>query len=480
MPTAPLYFSNFSGGLNTRDAPNLLQDNEARDLQNVQGTPAGAIVKRAGLTTFATLPAAPLSLYATDVIVTTGTVIASDTTNLYEIATGTPAVIKSGLTAGRWEWVSSMIAGGQGPIYGMNGVDTPQQWSGTGSTANWTATTGTVPNGKYMLLAGNRIWVTGVRANPSRVYFSDLIPANNGPITWPTQNVAIFDENDGQPITGLGHVGPYILVCKARKLYIIFDMNTGDARRLSDNIGCASHRSIAEGPEGTYFLAPERGAYLTDGSKITPISDVIKPDFDAISTSSLATAAGVYWNGHYYLSVSRASGSNDTVYDYDSVLQSWWRHTFGSNQFAVWTPFSEAVLCSASAGTPIVNQCFVPGIMVDSGTPFTWRWRGPWQSPMFYRRRLFPTPYFRKRLRQLRVEGVGTVDCSCAVDRDPSSETLKQANIFGGATVPTLARMYSFGVHYAFGMGFSGTSTTSDMVLAYELGITDRRDGLAS
>lgn len=479
LPTAPLYFSNFSGGLNTLNAPNLLTDSQARDLQNVQGTTAGAIVKRNGTQMLATPPGTLLSLYAADEF--GGTLIAADSSHLYSVVNpGTVTTIKSGLSDGHWEWVSSQATGGQGPAYGMNGVDTPQQWSGSGSTADWTATTGTVPNGKYMVLAGNRIWVSGVGSARSRVFFSDLIPANNGPITWPAQNVAVFDENDGFPITGLGHVGPYILVCKQRKLFVITDMNTGDARRLSDNIGCVSHRSIAEAPEGTYFLAPERGVYVTDGSKLTPVSDVIKPDFDAIFAGTLAKAAGVYFNGHYHLSVDRGSGVNDTVYDYDSSLQSWWRHTLGANQFTVWSPLNQALLCIARAASPGVDQCFVPGATTDNGTPFMWRWRGPWQSPMFYRRRLFPTPYFRKRLRQLRVEGLGAVDCSVAVDRDPSSEVLKQANIFSGSAIPVNARMYSFGVHYAFSMVFSGTSTSSDMVLAYELGITDRKDGLAS
>lgn len=478
----------------------MVVDNQSRDLQNLQGTTAGAIVKRNGLVTFASPASQLTSVYPLEA---TGSpfLIGAGGTNLYSISTGgTVTSIASGLTNNApWEFVQSQVVGGQGPLYGMNGIDTPQQWSGTGSTANWTATTGTVPNGKYMVLAGNRIWVSGVAANPSRVYFSDLIPANSGPITWPTANVAIFDENDGAPITGLGHVGPYILVTKARKLYLITDFNTGDARRLSDNIGCISHRSIAQAPEGTYFLAEDRGVYLTNGSKVTPISDVIQPTIESIQNRKISAAA--YFDGHYYLSVAiNGTSGNDTVLDFDSALQSWWLHTFGSAQFAVWHPTGTAQLFSAKSTSAIVDQCFVPGVTVDNGTPFLWRWRGPWQSPTFYRRRRFPTPYFRKRLRQIRIDGTGTVDFSLATDFAPVESLIRQnalaagqSGTFGGSTTTyggtatfgggaTLqrARFYTLGVANAFSLVFSATSTTQDALMSYVMEITDRKDLVVS
>lgn len=495
-PTAlPFDYSDFTGGLDTKDAPYLLTDNVARDLQNVQGTTAGAITKRNGLVTFATPAVSLTSLYGYEA--TTGpALIAAGGTSLYAIdSAGGVSTIKTGMTAAHpWEWVQSQATGGQGPLYGMNGIDTPQQWTGASTTADWTATTGAVPNGKYMVLAGNRIWVSGVTANPARVYFSDLIPANNGPVVWPAANVAIFDENDGAPITGLGHVGPYILVTKARRMYVITDFNTGDARRLSDNIGCVAHRSIAQAPEGTYFLAEDRGVYLTDGSKITSISDKIQPTIDGVQDRP--AAAGVYFDGHYYLSVDTGGtfGQNDTVLDYDSSLNSWWLHTFGSAQFAIWHPIGAAQLFSAKSTAAIVDHCFVPNTTVDNGTPFTWRWRGPWQSPAFYRRRRFPTPYYKKRFRQLRWDGTGTVDLSLATNFQ-GGEILLQSNafmqsstlfggtgsfgvdgLFGDAPAIQRARQFSLGVYNAISIVFSATSTTADEVTSYTIYVTDRKD----
>jgi hypothetical protein len=42
----------------------------------------------------------------------------------------------------RWEFVEAPASGGQGPLYGVNGIDTPKQWTGTGNIADWTATPG--------------------------------------------------------------------------------------------------------------------------------------------------------------------------------------------------------------------------------------------------------------------------------------------------------------------------------------------------
>lgn len=468
----------------------------------MQGTTAGAIVKRAGLVTFSSPAQTLTSLFAYENA--PGSLVGAGNGKLYSInSSGTATQIGSGFnTTAGWEWVQSQSVTGSGPVYGMNGVDTPQQWSGSGNTTNWTASSGTLQNGKYLLLAGNRIWVSGVSSAPQRVYFSDLIPENNGPVNWPSQNVAVFDENDGQPITGLGHLGPYILVCKARKLYVITDFNTGDARRLSDNIGCISHRSIAQAPEGTYFLAEDRGVYLTNGSKITPISDLIQPTIDSIQQRG--TAAAAYINGHYYLSVDMSDGLgvNDTVLDFDSALNSWWLHTFGSSQFAIWHPTGSAQLFSAKAsGGAIVDKCFVPGTYTDNGTAFKWWWRGPWQSPTFYRRRRFPTPYFKKNFRQIRYDGSGTVDFSLATDF-AGNEVLQTPNAFGtqapsnfgasdGSTFGglgtfgdfpsiTRARNYSLGVHDAISVVFSATSQTADTVTSYVLMVTDRKDMVVS
>ena len=521
MPSGPpLNFADFHGGLNLLEAPELLEDNQARDMMNVQGTVAGAIVKRAGLQTFATPPATLTSLVASESTPVSALVGATDTTLISINAAGAVNTIKSGLTPGsRWEGLLGSVQSGQGPLYLVNGVDVPQQWSGAtagAATGNWTATAGAVavPNGKYSTQAGNQMYIAGVAAYPNRVYVSAL----NNPTIWdpavvpsstpggPADGGATsfdIDPNDGQVITAIGRVGPYVVVFKRRKTYVIINPGsivTGDnlnLRRLSDSIGCVANRSIATGVGGTYFLSEDRGVYVTNGSTLTPISDKILPLVQQ-ARSQAANAAGFYFSGHYYLSIaSQGTAPNDLTLDYDEILQSWWKHSFGSNELVAWHPSGLAQLHSAKSTAPVLDQCFAPTVTQDNGANFTWTWKGPWQSPSFYRRRMYPSVWYRKRLRQIRLRGFGSVDYYLAKDF-VTVETLIRQNCFpgtlagagsfggpgafggsgvfgGGGPVGQLA-LFSLGVARAFSQVFSATSNTQDEVLAYTLALTDRVD----
>jgi hypothetical protein len=150
---------------------------------------------------------------------------------------------------------------------------------------------------------------------------------------------------------------------------------------------------------------------------------------------------------------------------------------------------------SAKSTAAIVDQCFASGINQDNGSNFFWYWRGPWQSPSFFRRRLFPTLYYRKRLRQMRFDGAGTVDVSLAKDF-AVQESLVRSNvfasgagtnfggpqpfggpqIFGNTGSIQRARAYTLGVANAFSVVFSSTSSTADSVDSYLLIMHDRKD----
>lgn len=479
----------------------MLEDSQARDLLNVQSTKTGAIVKRNGNTTFASPANALNSLFALEETATPY-LIGAHTTKLVKITTGgTVTDLKTGLTTGlRWSFAQMPAVAAQGPLFGMNGTDTPQQWDGSaGTSGSWTAVSGSLPNGTMCLQHMNRLFVAGVAANPSRLYWSAL----GDPTAWPAANVLDLDPNDGESITGLGLVGPYLVAFKRHKTFLVTDSNTGANRRISDSVGCASPRSIATGPGGMFFLSDERGVYEFDGRKLTPLSDDIQPNIDAIVTNQKQNATGYFYQGHYYLSICNSGSTNNQTLDWDSTLNSWWLHSFASNQFAQWhPPVTTPGLYSAQPGAAIVDQCLVPNTFTDNAAAMTWVWRGPWQSPSFYRRRRFPTPYFRKRLRQMRVMGQGTVNLSIAKDFTVT-ETLWKSNLFTpvGATVfgaadgsvfggdsnlfgdyspLQSARAYSLGVAQAFSIVFGATSSTLDRVDLYELQLTDRRDGMTS
>jgi hypothetical protein len=115
--------------------------------------------------------------------------------------------------------------------------------------------------------------------------------------------VAEFDPNDGEQISGLGTIGPYVLVFKPSKTWLIYDLDTGANRRIGVNVGCVAHRSAVETPYGTFFLAKD-GVYRTDGTALKRVSaDRVTPLIVGMPAGKRDLAAGAFWNGHYYLSI---------------------------------------------------------------------------------------------------------------------------------------------------------------------------------
>jgi hypothetical protein len=492
MPSGPpLNFANFSGGLNVRDAPDLIADEQARDLMNVQGIVAGAIVKRTGLQTMLNsslgMTAPWTSLFGIEQSFGANRyLIGADSSKLYSLTiSGVATTLASSMTANPWEFITAPAVGGQGPVYGMNGGNA-MQWTGSGAAAAWTATDagGTLPLGKYCLYFNGQAIVAGVAAFPSRVYWSAL----KDPTGWNSANLAgagnaDFDPQDGQAITGIGIVGPYILVFKPRKMWVIVETGGPTIRPIGTGVGCSSHRSIASGPQGTYFLAEDRGVYVTNGSTVQPVSDLVRPLLDSIPGGNRNQSAGACFGGHYYLTVliPGSPTSNWITLDYDELLKSWWKHSFGERQFAIWHPNvgQPANLYGANAFNIAVDQCFTPNTYQDHETVnYSWYWKGPWQSPSFYRRRLYPSTWYRKRLRQIRLQGDGTVDYSLGKDFDKNgvTEVLIRSNVFPSADLNQISPIFSLGVARAFSQVFSATSNTEDRVFGYTLALTDRVD----
>jgi hypothetical protein len=460
---SPVVFNDFSGGLDTKSAPYLVQNKFARDCRNVVTTLNGAIKKRAGNQTFASVfagtPTVLTSLFgmqATTVLIATGAA------KMYSISTGgvsTDITGASVLTSGtRWHFAEAPASGGQGPLYAVNGTDIPKQWTGAGSIADWTATTGAVPNGKFILYVKNRVLIAGVPGTPHRLYASAL----GDPRNWGTAAnqgwVVDLDPNDGDQITGIGVVGPYVMVFKNEKAFTVYDLDTGANRRLSTNVGCAAHRSIAESPQGLFFLTPDRGVYATDGVNLRKVSDRITPTLDAVTASARANAAGVFLNDHYYLSVSTGGATNNLTLDYDFNAGSWWAHSNAANQWATWRPAGGLELYAVQAAAAVVDKSYVPGLLQDNGVNFTAYWRSPWIA--------FQEPYVRKRVRQMHMDGRGVVDVYVSRDFRSGDELL-------GASVFQLPIPTSFGdATTTFGgTGVFGDAASQDQRVFPTLGV---------
>lgn len=411
------------GGVNLQDAPYTLKDYEARDARNVVSTSRGAVRKRDGAVTFATPGVALTSLFASQ---SPRYLIGAGGTLIYSIdPAGTVAVIATGMTSGlAWQWVSAPASGGQGPVWGMNGTDTPRQWTGAGNTAVWTAAAGVLPNGRYLIYAANRVFVAGMSAygtlsDPgSALVFSNLAD----PRDWPAANVVLFDPGDGDAITGLGTVGPMVLVFKSGKAWVVYDTDTGANRRLAESVGCVSHRTIVETPDGTFFLSKDHGVMVTNGSSVRRVSDRVLPLIESMSQAKRASATARYFNDHYYLCFPTGGAGNDVMLDYDAKADVWWIHTLPEQDLAVWESGAVPQLYGAKATSALVDRLFVGGQTQDNGQSFASYWNGPFHA--------FGKPHLRKRMRQIAFDGSGRIQLS--ITRDfRRSQSLQGEKSFG-------------------------------------------------
>lgn len=423
MRGQPVVVDSYQGGVNLSSAPYAIDAAQARDVLNIRGTSLGSARKRNGFVAMAN-PAKKVSSLGSFIRGATQFLVAVGddgvNTDLYSITSGgTVTSIKGALviTTGRgWDFIQAPASGGQGPTYAVNGLNPAIQWTGAGAATAWTASSGALPNGKYMVYHDNRVLIAGVETDyitRSTLYASGLAD----PRVWATPSAITtsFDPDDGEEITALGTVGPYAMVFKPHKTFIVTDTDSLSYRNVSDEIGCISHRSIAASDKGTFFLSPDRKVYVTDGSTITPISTEIEPAL--ITAFDLTKAAAIFRNGSYFLSLG-VSAANDVIYEYDTTLGSWWVHKIskdaigatyrGVSDWQILDPGGASTLYAAAYDTTSIYEAFKANTFYDldtvAGTPnlFQAYWITGWNT--------FGQPHIRKIMRQIRVDAKGEFD----------------------------------------------------------------------
>lgn len=257
------------------------------------------------------------------------------------------AAILAGLTAGSlWHSVTAPQSGGQGPMWMMNGSEA-RYWTGAAGAA-WTAASGTLPIGKYLAYHGNHLWVANTNLAVSDPKSSLAWSDTSDPRAWPAANVTMFDPNDGDELTGVGRIGPYLLVFKRRKMWLIYDLDTSASRQLSAAIGCISHRSIVETPHGCIFMS-ERGPAICDGASIKLIEDKLNLmsliDLTATQLELTRQINAESTGDDYYLNIGQGvdpPGPFGTIPDvnlshYDVLNDAWWVHSCPMAQMVVWS-----------------------------------------------------------------------------------------------------------------------------------------------
>lgn len=431
----PSIYLDFSGGLHLDEGGTyLIEDSECQDCLNVTATDRGALKKRAGFLAMSSLStAAPTQLLesahtlfpvnlANESLLAVGPVSpggASD--RIVKVTTaGTASTLKSSLAAGaRWEFAQGPESGTEGPIYGLNGVDDPQEYDGVSSMGDWSAHTadGTpiTPGSPHpakgctiLFYALDKFWATGDPAHPGRVWSTGVTPTGTplpDPCNWDSDFIDDVDPADGQEMTGVNKVGPYVVFTKNRKTYVVSDAQGRAYRQISSTIGCCSNRSMVETEKGLIFLSEDVGVCITDGTEIRVISEKIAPLLREIADNNavaIRNACATYHQGSYYLSLPRTSNENELILEYQVDAGSWWVHSAAASDFALLDPSGTPRLYSAAPGANRLDQAFAPNTWADNGAYYGSYWKGPFW--------VWGNPHVNKRINQLRADGRGSWD----------------------------------------------------------------------
>lgn len=237
----------------------------------------------------------------------------------------TYALLLSGGGVGQVEWAfkTSQDSTGVRKVYMVNGFDTPRAYNvNTAAFGTWA---GTPPNGQILASWKTRMWVSGVSAQPQRLYYSDV----NNPESWPANNFIDIKsvDDDGDDILGLAVVGENLIVFKRNSVWVVFDPVSLENRRIAP-IGILNRNCVASIDDQVYWAAIS-GIYSTDGdtfreegkniknlffyNRIGPYAKLVATHENAILFINFggSTSGGVYM---MYTELTREDGQHPWVY----------------------------------------------------------------------------------------------------------------------------------------------------------------------
>ena len=453
--------NSFAKGLNLRDNPQQVAQDEAIDLLNVVFTERGAVAQRYGYAQF-TSSALTNQVDSLGVFYTsTGTkqLIAGCGSRLEGINTsGAVVASATGLSGGPYTF-ARFAAPGSELLYAGNGTDTLRKWDGLA----WTAPTATVDGtaARAMPKAGaiaiqpndNRLAASGfatitggphgVASNPSRVFFSNA----GAPETWETDGVAPRGANyldltpgDGEQIMGMVAWRNNLFVFKESKFFVFYGNSLATAgtpifnyRAVDAGIGLCSRRALVAGYDGVYFM-DRTGVYRTTGNEPELVSSIIDPFFqgspsvyyrsNVLNHASLTKAAATFHENRLYIAVCTGSSvTNDSILVYDPRFKWWSLWNITAAALASFRASNQAELMFGyPTGAKKVYR-YSSTYTNDDSAAISSRWRMGWPD--------FGIPQ-AKTTREVKLWGIGT--CSVGLTSDFTTTTgSTQAVLFSGS-----------------------------------------------
>lgn len=219
-------------------------------------------------------------------------------------------------------------------ICGGTTPDTPLQWTGSGNVA---ALAGSPPTGSLVTTANNFMFISGVAANPSTVYWSNV----SDPGTWNASSNINFRVSDGDIITAIAPLGFNLAIFKRRSTGILYTQTTSVSgvvtlaplTQVNTATGCAGSQAWDMLPNGMLAVfGIDAHLRIFDGTNFQDISDQppplsnVQPIFDTANINRIQFAVVRVYPTLSQIWVSFSTGSNttnDTIVVYNYMLQCW-------------------------------------------------------------------------------------------------------------------------------------------------------------
>ena len=338
-----------SGGLNSTGGSLALNDSESSDLQNIEFTRFGSIVKRTGYlhinSTALGDKSDGLEWYEYE---SSGSIIRK----LVNVCDS--KLYKMDNLDGTWDDITGSVTITAGNhcdfevwdniIFVTNGVDAPFQWNGSGNASASSIPTN-LTSAKFVKQFNNYLFYANVvvdgTAWKTRIYFSNI----QDPTTWQDSNFLEIGFNDGQEITGLRVLGDRLVIYKSRCIYNLYFTGDSDipfylpgGGKSNSNVGCIAPFSIQEVENGHVFLAHD-GLYYYDGLNSSKLSNKIINTLFGFNTTQFDKAVSVVYRtkNRYLISFCSPSQTEaDRVVVWDYYL----------NNFSVYVGWNPSAMCS--------------------------------------------------------------------------------------------------------------------------------------
>lgn len=321
--------TNPAKGLNNLGSPNLIDDKEWADLQNIEFDEGGVARKRMGYTTFATSLTAPRGLGNLKTETVSHVCTVDGTEFKYTTGSSWTTVGTVSFTAGNDVSFTQAL----GKLFIWNGVNGGTYWDGSTLSRP-----GTMPKGKFSVYHSDFHIVSGVDGQVNRIYISILDDvtdftnaATNLHNSTEVPGATVFagtgsqyidiQKDDGDRITGLGVFQDVLMVYKQYATYQLTLDATGAPTvvPVTKAAGCVAPNTV-QAVENDLFSLSMQGvrslgneANFFSAIRTNVLTKKIDRLIQGMKPSDYDKAVAVFFRNSYLLSIPNSSGILDTV-----------------------------------------------------------------------------------------------------------------------------------------------------------------------